>query len=88
MEQETRNGRWRTSLSSFWLLSTPRRSSRDGNRRARRQVERLDEAGLRTPYADRTRRSDQAGRGSRGRSNRRTRGARDTGARHDIGGRL
>ena len=48
MEQERRIGRWPASLSSFWLLSTPRRSSRDGNRRARRQGRRLDEAGLRT----------------------------------------
>lgn len=51
MEQETRNGRWRTSLSSFWLLSTPRRSSRDGNRRRGRSKD----------CADRSRRSDKAG---------------------------
>ena len=48
MEQETRKGRLRTSFPPFWLLSTPRRSSRRGNRRARRQGESLVEAGLST----------------------------------------
>ena len=46
MEQETRKGRLLTSFPPFWLLSTPRRSSRRGIRRARRQGESLVEAGL------------------------------------------
>ena len=65
MELETRNGRFRTSFPPFYLLSTPRSSSR--GRPASTAAGRETQQGRsKNSYADRTRRSDRANRGSRG----------------------
>ena len=68
MEQEKRIGRWRTSLSSFWLLSTPQELSirQPASTAAGTEARR---GRSKDSYADRSRKSDKADRGRRVRTN-------------------
>ena len=77
MEQATRNGRFRASFPSFYLLSTPRSSSR-GRPASTAAGRETHQGRSKNSYADRARRSDRADRGSRGRTVYRSGEDRDT----------